>query len=105
MRSTTITEILKNICNKSNGGCIWGARRYIWFSHVKITRTKPGKPDKVEFRTRLINIKHKHNNVEFLKLKELVMTNGDEWFIREYKKSRKRVVKKRNKTKKNKKRK
>ena len=89
MRSTTINEILKNICNNQNGGCSWGARRYIWFSHVKIIKTKPGKPDNIEFRTRLINIKNKDPNVSFLKLKEPVMTNGSEWFIGEEKKAKK----------------
>ena len=105
MRPTTINEILSGICNKHDGGCNWGARRYIWFSYVKITKTKQGKPDKVEFRTRLINIKKKDPDVKFLKLKEAVMTNGTDWFSREYKKSIKHKAKKAKKGKQTKKRK
>ena len=100
MRPISINEILKDYCYKPNGGCVWGARRFVWFSFVKVIRTKPGKPDKIEFRTRLINIKHKHKNVEFYKLKELVMTNGSEWFARDYKKSKKYKKNNHNKTKK-----
>ena len=40
MKVTTVEEILKSICHKHDGGCNWKARRYIWFSHVKITKKK-----------------------------------------------------------------
>jgi hypothetical protein len=96
---TTINDILQGICKKHNGGCKWEARRYIWFSHVKITRSKPGKPDKLEFRTRLINIQNKDPNVEFVKLKNPVMSTGHDWYIGEYKKSRKNKNKKSKKNK------
>ena len=101
---TTINDILHGICKKHNRGCNWEARRYVWFNHVKITKYNLGKPDKIEFRTRLNDVQNKDPNVEFVKLKKPVMSSGDHWYVGEYKKSKKSKNKKsKNKKSKNKK--
>ena len=89
MQLTTLKEILKNICQKHDGGCNWKAKKYIWFSHVKLTKTKAGHSDLIEFRTRLKKNTIKEPNVKFYKLDNPVMSTGVDWYIGEYKRTKK----------------
>ena len=83
MKVTNLKDILAGICLKHHGGCTWKAKKHTWFSHVKLTKTKSGHPDLIEFRTRFKHIKNKDPNVVFYKLQAPVMSTGYDWYIDE----------------------
>ena len=78
MNIINVKDLLKIYCTKKKGGCKWYARRNKVLKVVRITHTKQGKPDKIEFleRDKMQSSKYK-NNITYHKLIKPILIIND----------------------------
>ena len=78
MNTINVKDLMKIYCTKKNGGCKWYARRNKVLRLVRITHTKDGKADKIEFleRDKLQSSKYK-NNISYHKLVKPILIIND----------------------------